>query len=203
MGMSKALMEKVTVAMSRNLTENQTILSNTRYGNVMASRGSVIPHFINQIKNNSDITITDPDMTRFIMSLEQSVDLVLYAFSKKIQGTTYIQKAPATTILNLAEALIEIFGYKKSKIKIIGTRHGEKKHECLVSREEMTRAVDFDQFYCIMPDSRDLNYEKYFNSGEKKITDSNDYTSENTHRLSKRELIDILMDLDYVKNNLK
>lgn len=203
MGMSKALMEKVTVAMSRNLTENQTILSNTRYGNVMASRGSVIPHFINQIKNNSDITITDPDMTRFIMSLEQSVDLVLYAFSKKIQGTTYIQKAPATTIINLAEALIEIFGYKKSKIKIIGTRHGEKKHECLVSREEMTRAVDFDQFYCIMPDSRDLNYEKYFNSGEKKITDSNDYTSENTHRLSKRELIDILMNLDYVKNNLK
>tara|TARA_B100000989_G_C19527480_1_gene467704 strand:- start:1786 stop:2796 length:1011 start_codon:yes stop_codon:yes gene_type:complete len=203
MGMSKALMEKVTVAMSRNLSDKQTILSNTRYGNVMASRGSVIPHFINQIKNKSDITITDPEMTRFIMSLEESVDLVLYAFRKKIQGTTYIQKAPAATIITLAEALIEIFDYKKSKIKIIGTRHGEKKHECLVSREEMTRAVDFDKFYCIMPDSRDLNYEKYFNSGEKKITESNDYTSENTYRLNKNELIEILMNLDYVKNNLK
>ena len=139
MGMSKALMEKVTIAESRNIQNNKTILSNTRYGNVMASRGSVIPHFISQIKSNIPVTITDPEMTRFMMSLDQSVDLVFHAFNNNIQGATYIQKAPSSKIITLAKALYEIFS-KKENIKIIGTRHGEKKDECLINREEMVRA---------------------------------------------------------------
>ena len=200
MGMSKALMEKVTVSMTRNLKKDETILNNTRYGNVMASRGSVIPFFVNQILNKKDITITDPDMTRFIMSLEESVDLVLYAFSKKIQGATFVQKAPATTIMNLAEALIEIFNYNKNKIKIIGTRHGEKKHETLVNVEEMTTANDQGNYFRIPADNRDLNYDKYNKDGKISITESRDYTSENTHRLDKNELIKILLKLDYIKN---
>ena len=149
MGMSKALMEKVTVSMTRNLKKDETILNNTRYGNVMASRGSVIPFFVNQILNKKDITITDPDMTRFIMSLEESVDLVLYAFSKKIQGATFVQKAPATTIMNLEKVFKKIFNYNKNKIKIFGVRHGEKKHECLISREEMTAAYDHGKFFVL------------------------------------------------------
>ncbi len=201
MGMSKAIMEKVTIAESRNVFNKKTILSNTRYGNVMASRGSVIPHFINQIKSNQPVTITDPDMTRFMMSLDQSVDLVFHAFNKAIQGATYIQKAPSSKIITLAKALYKIFD-KKENIKIIGTRHGEKKHECLINREEMVRTVDEIKYYCILPDTRDLKYDKYFNDGKKEITESEDYTSANTKVLNIEELVELLLKLDYIKNEL-
>jgi len=202
MGMSKALMEKVTVAMSRNLTNNQTVLCNTRYGNVMASRGSVIPHFVKQLKNKEALTITDPDMTRFMMSLKESVDLVLFAFNNGIQGATYVQKAPSSTIKTLAESLKQIFN-ADNEVRIIGTRHGEKKHECLVSREEMARTIDMGDYYCIMPDIRDLNYEKFFEKGEEKITHSEDYTSETTEILSVEELSKVLLELDFIKDELK
>lgn len=202
MGMSKALMEKVTVAMSRNLSNNQTILCNTRYGNVMASRGSVIPHFVRQLKNKEALTITDPNMTRFMMSLEESVDLVLFAFNKGIQGGTYVQKAPSATIETLAYALKEIFN-ADNEVMVIGTRHGEKKHECLVSREEMARTEDMGNYYCILPDIRDLNYEKFFEQGEEKITHSQDYTSENTEKLGKDQLIEVLLKLDFIQDEIK
>lgn len=202
MGMSKALMEKVTVAMSRNLTNNQTVLCNTRYGNVMASRGSVIPHFVKQLKNKEALTITDPDMTRFMMSLKESVDLVLFAFNNGIQGATYVQKAPSSSIETLAHSIKKIFN-ADNKIRIIGTRHGEKRHECLVSREEMARTIDMGAYYCILPDIRDLNYEKFFNKGEEKITLSEDYTSETTEILNVDQLSKILLDLDFIKDELK
>lgn len=201
MGMSKALMEKVTVAMSRNLSEKETVMCNTRYGNVMASRGSVIPLFVRQIRNGEPITITDPEMTRFMMSLPDSVDLVLFAFKHGLQGDTFVQKAPAATILTLAEALKKIFN-ADNEIRILGTRHGEKKHECLMSREEKTRAEDMEHYYRISSDGRDLNYKKYFVEGEQLISSGEDYTSENTHRLDIGQMVDLLMTLDFIKRAL-
>lgn len=201
MGMSKALMEKVTVALSRNIPKEMTMMCNTRYGNVMASRGSVIPLFVHQIKNNLPITITDPDMTRFMMSLPRAVDLVLFAFNNGNPGDTFVQKAPAATIRTLAVALQDIFGVK-NEIKILGTRHGEKKHECLVSREELVKAEDIGAYYRIVADSRDLNYSKYFSEGEIRLSQSKDYTSENTERLDVDGMKKLLHELDFIKNEL-
>jgi len=198
MGMSKALMEKVTVAMSRNLSEKDTVMCNTRYGNVMASRGSVIPLFVRQIRSGEPITITDPEMTRFMMSLPDSVELVLFAFKHGCQGDTFVQKAPAATILTLAEALKKVFN-ANNKIHILGTRHGEKKHECLVSREEKARAEDMGDYYRIKADSRDLNYKKYFAEGEEKISVGEDYTSENTNRLDINEMVALLIKLEFIQ----
>jgi UDP-N-acetylglucosamine 4,6-dehydratase len=201
MGMSKALMEKVIVAKASTLNEHDTILCGTRYGNVMASRGSVIPLFIQQIKERRPLTITDPNMTRYMMSLNDAVDLVLYAYRHGRQGDIYVQKAPAATIGDLAKALIDIFK-SRSEIKIIGTRHGEKKHETLLNREEMARSEDLGDYYRIYPDVRGLNYEKYFEKGEVTITGNEDYTSENTRRLNINELIEMLLKLEYVQNEL-
>lgn len=201
MGMSKALMEKVTIAMSRNLSEKQTVMCNTRYGNVMGSRGSVIPLFVQQIRNNKPITITDPAMTRFMMSLPDSVDLVLFAFKHGLQGDTFVQKSPAATILTLAEALKRIFN-ASNEIRILGTRHGEKKHECLVSREEKTRAENMENYFRIRPDGRDLNYKKYFVEGEPMISMGEDYTSENTTRLDTDQMVELLMGLEFIKQVL-
>jgi len=199
MGMSKALMEKTALAKSRN-SRNTTICV-TRYGNVMCSRGSVIPLFIKQIKNKQPITITDPNMTRFMMSLENAVDLVLFAYSNSKGGEIFVQKAPASTILELAEVLCEIYETKPD-IKEIGTRHGEKLFESLLTREEMVMSKDLGDYYMIPLDSRDLNYGKYFNSGQESISAAEDYTSHNTKRLTKQELKELLLSLDYVKRQL-
>lgn len=201
MGMSKALMEKVMVAYSRQQPETGTILCGTRYGNVMASRGSVIPLFIEQIKAGNPITITDPDMTRYLMSLEEAVELVVYAYKNGGQGDIFVQKSPASTIRDLAQALIELFE-AKTEIKIIGTRHGEKKHETLVNREEMAKSIDLPGYYQIPADTRDLNYEKYFENGQARISKVADYTSENTYRLSIPEIKDKLLSLQYVRDEL-
>jgi UDP-N-acetylglucosamine 4,6-dehydratase/5-epimerase len=202
MGMSKALMEKIMVAKSRLQVEGDTVFCATRYGNVMASRGSVIPLFMDQIRNGKAITITDPNMTRFLMSLDESVDLVMFAFEKCNQGDIFVQKAPASTIQILASALKDIC---KSEIpvNIIGTRHGEKLYESLVSREEMVRAEDMGNWYRIPSDSRDLNYDKYFSQGEKEISMMDDYTSHNTERLNKEQTMVILNRLDFVQKALK
>lgn len=202
MGMSKALMEKIMVAKSRLQEEGDTVFCATRYGNVMASRGSVIPLFISQIKNNEPITITDPTMTRFLMSLDESVDLVMMAFEHCNQGDIFVQKAPASTIETLASALKAIFQSNIS-IDTIGTRHGEKLYESLISREEMVRAEDMGPWYRIPSDSRDLNYDKYFSDGEKKISASEDYTSHNTERLDEKQTIALLQNLDYIQNILQ
>jgi UDP-glucose 4-epimerase len=202
MGMSKALMEKVAIAKARSLNSNhRLIIVVTRYGNVMASRGSVIPLFINLIKEGKPITVTDPEMTRFMMSLEQAVDLVLFAFENGISGDTYVQKAPAATIGQLARTLKKIF-YASCDINIIGTRHGEKKHESLLNREEMVRSIELDNYYRIPSDMRDLNYSKYIDRGEDRISKYQDYTSENTYRLTDSELEELLLSLDYVQNEL-
>jgi len=201
MGMSKALMEKVMVAYSRQQPETGTILCGTRYGNVMASRGSVIPLFIEQIKAGNPITITDPDMTRYLMSLEEAVELVVYAYKNGGQGDIFVQKSPASTIRDLAQALIELFE-AKTEIKIIGTRHGEKKHETLVNREEMAKSIDLPGYYQIPADTRDLNYEKYFEYGQARVSKVADYTSENTYRLSIPEIKDKLLSLQYVRDEL-
>lgn len=202
MGMSKALMEKVAVAKSRNLKAGETTVCVTRYGNVMASRGSVIPLFVSQLKLGKPITITDPDMTRFMMSLDDAVNLVLFAYEKGKGGDTFVQKAPAATIGQLARVLQELFS-SSSKIQVIGTRHGEKKHESLLTREEMVRAEDLDDYYRIPSDSRDLNYALYFEKGEKKVSTFEDYTSANTHRLTDAELKAMLLKLDYIQGELK
>lgn len=199
MGTSKAMMEKVAVAKSR-LT-NKTVISCTRYGNVMASRGSVIPLFIDQIQNGLPITITDPDMTRFIMSLEDAVDLVLYSFQNGEPGDIHVQKSPASTILELVEALLDIFK-ATNPIKIIGTRHGEKLYETLLTKEEFAIAHDLTNYYKIKSDNRDLNYGKYFSQGDKKLKNQEDYNSHNTHRLDKEELRKTLLKLDYIKERL-
>lgn len=201
MGMTKALMEKIMVAKSRNTDPAKTILSATRYGNVMASRGSVIPLFIKQCKENKPITVTDPNMTRFLMSLEESVNLVLFAFNNANTGDTFVQKAPASTIYVLAEAIKELFN-PKTEIQIIGTRHGEKAHETLVNREEMAKAVDMGDFYRIPADNRDLNYDKYVTTGNETITKKEEYTSFNTDRLDKDGVIKTLLKLDYVQAEL-
>ena len=201
MGMSKALMEKVMVAYSRQQEEGGTVLCGTRYGNVMASRGSVIPLFIEQIKAGKDITITDPNMTRYLMSLEEAVELVIYAYQHGQQGDIFVQKSPASTVIDLANALIELFE-AKTRIRIIGTRHGEKKHETLVNREEMAKAVDLPGYYRIPADTRDLNYDKYFDNGEPKVTEVAEYTSENTERLDISQIKDKLLSLKYVREEL-
>ncbi|MBC7946414.1 MAG: polysaccharide biosynthesis protein [Chitinophagaceae bacterium] len=201
MGLSKAMMEKLMVAKSRTGSFNGTVFCATRYGNVMASRGSVIPLFVQQIKEGKPLTITDPAMTRFLMSLEDSVDLVLYAYSHAVSGDIFIQKAPASTILDLAVAIKEIF-QADNEIRVIGTRHGEKLYESLVNREEMARAVDMKGFYRIPADIRDLNYNKYFSEGEQSISDIEDYTSHNTQRLSVAEVKELLLGLDFIKEQL-
>lgn len=201
MGMSKALAEKIVIAKARGLSDDSTIFCSTRYGNVMASRGSVIPLFVSQIKRNQPITITDPEMTRFLMSLEDSVELVRFAFKKANQGDIFIQKSPSATISDLAQALKEIFN-SSSNIRIIGTRHGEKLYESLVSREEMARAEDLSMYYRIPADNRDLNYSNYFDVGEKSISQCVDYTSHNTTRLDVSEIKSLLLKLHYIQAEL-
>ena len=201
MGMSKALMEKLMIAKSRTVPEGGPVMCATRYGNVMASRGSVIPLFVKQLKNDKPLTLTDPSMTRFLMSLEDSVDLVLHAYEHAKQGDIFVQKAPASTVEVLAQALKELFN-KPNPINIIGTRHGEKLYESLVSREEMARVEDMDLYYRIPVDNRDLNYNIYFVNGEKKIAGMDDYTSHNTERLSIEQVKEILFKLDYIKEQL-
>lgn len=200
MGLTKALAEKVMLAKSRNL--KNTIFCATRYGNVMLSRGSVIPKFINQIQKKEDITITNPAMTRFMMSLNQSVNLVMFAMKTGSQGDIFVQKSPATTMLTLANTLKKIFK-SKSKIKLIGTRHGEKEHETLMSKEEMAKVIEYKKFYRIPNDQRDLNYEIFFSKGNNKIEKVNEYNSSNTHRLNEAELEKILLKLDYIKKCIK
>ena len=203
MGMSKALMEKVAVAKSRHLEdEGAAVLCATRYGNVMASRGSVVPLFIQQIKSGKAITVTDPAMTRFMMSLTDAVDLVLYAFEHAHQGDIFVQKAPAATIGDLAETLREIFN-TSTAINVIGTRHGEKLFETLLGREEAAKAVDLGEYYRVPADTRDLNYGVFFDSGEERITRAEEYNSHNTRRLNRDELKAMLLDLDYVQAALQ
>lgn len=201
MGVSKAMMEKVMVAKSRSTDDSKTILSGTRYGNVMASRGSIIPLFIKQIKEGRALTVTDPNMTRFLMSLDESVDLVLYAFNNAMQGDIFVQKAPASTILDLAVAISELFN-SNNEIKIIGTRHGEKLYETLLTREELMKAEDCGEFYRVIPDDRDLNYNLYFTEGDEKVSQLEDYNSNNTRRLSVEEIKAKLLELKYVNQEL-
>ncbi len=201
MGMSKAMMEKVTVARSRNLDDSKTIFCATRYGNVMASRGSVIPLFIDQIKAGKNLTITDPNMTRFMMTLEDAVDLVLYAFEHANQGDLFVQKAPAATIQVLADALIELY-QSKSEVKVIGTRHGEKLYETLVNREDMVKAKDLGNYYRIPADNRDLNYEQYFSEGEHLINQNDEYHSHNTNRLDVEGMKALLLKLPQIRKDI-
>jgi len=202
MGMSKALMEKCMISKARMQNEGETIFCATRYGNVMASRGSVIPLFVSQLKENQSLTITDPNMTRFLMSLDDSVDLVLYAFQHGEQGAIYAQKSPASTVGDLAIALKEIFD-SESEIQIIGTRHGEKLYESLISREEMARVIDLEDYHMIPADNRDLNYAKYFSDGQEVISHLDDYNSHNTQRLNISQVKELLLNLDYIKEQLK
>jgi UDP-N-acetylglucosamine 4,6-dehydratase/5-epimerase len=201
MGMSKALSEKVMIAKSRNLNGTDTTFCGTRYGNVMASRGSVIPLFIEQIKKGETITITDPEMTRFMMTLEDAIDLVLYAFQNGKQGDIFVQKAPATTISTLAQALKELY-CADNPIKIIGTRHGEKVFEVLVNREDMLKAEDVGNFYRIPADTRELNYESFFSKG-KDVSKIEEYHSQNTVRLDLEDTKKLLLKLDIIRNDLK
>jgi len=199
MGISKAMMEKVAIAESRNMDKTTVCL--TRYGNVMASRGSVIPLFINQIKNGESITITDPNMTRFLMSLDDAVDLVLFAFENGNQGDLFVNKAPASTIKDLALALKELAS-AENEIKIIGTRHGEKLYETLCTREEMLKAEDMGEFYRVPADNRDLNYSKYLSEGELDISKLEDYHSHNTTRLNVKEVKKLISKLSIVKSQI-
>ena len=202
MGITKAMAEKGLVAKSRNIPDGGPVLSVTRYGNVMASRGSVIPLFIDKIKAGQPLTITDPNMTRFLMSLEDSVDLVLHAFEHGQQGDIFVQKAPACTVADLATALTEMFG-GTGDIKIIGTRHGEKLYETLVSREEMAKAEDRGRYYRVPADNRDLNYDKYIQEGAPEANDVDDYTSHNTERLDVGGVKKLLLSLNYIQDELK
>jgi UDP-glucose 4-epimerase len=200
MGMSKALMEKVMVARSRSLDDNQTILCGTRYGNVMATRGSVIPLMVSQIENNEPITVTDPAMTRFMMSLDDALDLVLYAFNNAKNGDIFVQKSPASTIEILTTAIKHVLNTPEHPVHVIGTRHGEKLFEVLLSREEMAAAQDCGNYFQIAPDLRDLNYEKFVESGEVKITESSEYTSHNTTRLDCDQVVALLRTLELFQN---
>ena len=201
MGISKAMMEKLMVAKARMRADGETVICATRYGNVMASRGSVIPLFVSQIKEGKQLTITDPAMTRFLMSLEDSVDLVIHAFEHGRQGDIFVQKAPASTIEVLAHALQELFG-KKNNVRIIGTRHGEKLYESLVAREELAKAEDMGQYYRILADNRDLNYAKFSVEGELEIATFDDYTSHNTTRLDVEGVKKLLLKLDFIQEQL-
>lgn len=201
MGISKAMAEKLLIAKSRTIPEGGPVVCATRYGNVMASRGSVIPLFVDKIKSGLPLTITDPSMTRFLMSLEDSVDLVLHAFQNGQQGDIFVQKAPASTIADLAQAIQELFN-TSADIKIIGTRHGEKLYESLVSREEMAKAEDMGRYYRIPADNRDLNYDKFIIEGQPEANEVDDYTSHNTERLSVEQIKQLLMTLDYVRDEM-
>lgn len=202
MGMSKALMEKVMISKARPADQRKMLICGTRYGNVIASRGSVIPLFIEQIKAGKPLTVTDPQMTRFIMSLENAIDLVLYAFENGRPGDLFVQKAPACTIGDLADALLEVF-HARNEIRVIGTRHGEKLYETLLNREEMARAEDLGDYYRVPADTRDLNYTKYFVEGEQQISVREDYNSENTRRLTVEEIKDVLLRVEYVRNEIE
>jgi UDP-glucose 4-epimerase len=202
MGMSKALMEKMMVAKARAQGRASTIFCGTRYGNVMGSRGSVIPLFIHQILSGNPITVTDPNMTRFMMSIDDAVDLVIYAFDHGNPGDIFVQKAPAATIGVLAGALQRIFS-AKNEIRIIGTRHGEKLYETLLTREEMAKAEDMGDYYRISSDVRDLNYSCYFSEGETKVSCLDDYNSHNTRRLDEAGLTELLLKLDFVQEAIK
>lgn len=201
MGISKAMAEKLMVAKSRMQVEGETVFCATRYGNVMASRGSVIPLFVSQLRDGKPLTVTDPNMTRFLMSLEDSVDLVLYAYEHGQQGDIFVQKAPASTVADLAQAVKELFK-KDNEVRVIGTRHGEKLYESLISREEMAHATDMGDYYRIPADNRDLNYAKYFSEGETEISELEDYTSHNTHRMNVEQIKTLLLKLDYIKEEL-
>lgn len=202
MGISKAMMEKVFVAKAKTVDPERTLICGTRYGNVMASRGSVIPLFIDQIKNNQPITVTDPSMTRFLMSLEEAVELVVFAFENANAGDIMVQKSPASTIGNLAQAIKELFEVD-NEIKVIGTRHGEKLYETLLTREEHVVANDMGGFYQVPADKRDLNYDKYFNEGDEKLSLEDEYNSHNTQRLDIEQIKDRLLELDFVKEQLE
>src|SRR5690554_6701136 len=199
MGISKAMMEKVMVAKSRNVDERQTVICGTRYGNVMASRGSVIPLFVEQMRAGESLTITDPNMTRFMMTLADAVDLVLYAFEHGKNGDLFVQKAPAATIDTLARALTSLLGKPDYPIQVIGTRHGEKLYEALLSREEMACAEDMGDYYRVPPDLRDLNYAKYVEQGEPRISQTEDYNSHNTERLDIEGMQRLLLKLDFIR----
>ncbi|MDA9287290.1 polysaccharide biosynthesis protein [Amylibacter sp.] len=201
MGMSKAMMERLMVAKARMRKPDETVFCATRYGNVMASRGSVIPLFVEQMKENKNLTVTDPCMTRFLMSLDDSVDLVLHAFQHANQGDIFVQKSPASTVQDLAQALKELFK-SDSEIKIIGTRHGEKLYESLLSREEMAKADDMERYYRVSMDGRDLNYNKFFVDGEVSVTNFDDYTSHNTKRLGISEIKQLLVKLPFIRSAL-
>lgn len=201
MGTSKAMMEKVITAKSRNVDPDETTICCTRYGNVMASRGSVIPLFIDQIKAKKPITITDPNMTRFLMNLDEAVDLVLFAFENAQQGDLFVQKSPASTIGDLANALKRLFA-SDVEIKVIGTRHGEKAHETLLTREEKAKSYDLGDYFRVPADTRDLNYEKYFIEGDSKVEQIEEYTSENTRRLNVATTITKILTVDYVREQL-
>lgn len=201
MGISKAMMEKLMVAKSRTVDECRTVFCGTRYGNVMASRGSVIPLFVKQIKEGRPLTVTDPNMTRFLMSLDDAVDLVLYAFQHGNQGDIFVQKAPASTIMDLAVAIKELF-QTDNPVQIIGTRHGEKLYETLLTREELVKAEDLGGYYRVVPDGRDLNYGKYFTEGDAKVSEVDDYNSHNTRRVQVDEIKELLLKLEYIRTEL-
>jgi len=203
MGISKAMMEKVLVAASRSLQESSTVVCATRYGNVMASRGSVIPHFVQQVMAGRPITVTDPTMTRFMMTLDDAVELVEYAFTHGRNGDIFVRKAPAATIAVLAHALCEVLGRPGHQVVEIGTRHGEKAHESLLSREEFAAAEDLGDYFRIPPDTRDLNYSKFVEQGEERITRAGDYTSQNTRQLDVSEMKEMLLRLPYVRAVLR
>ena len=196
MGMTKALMEKNVIARSRQLQEGDTVLCLTRYGNVMASRGSVIPLFVEQIENDQPVTITNPEMTRFMMTLDEAVELVLFAFEHGNQGDLFVQKAPAATIGTLAEAVVALKGKENTKIINIGTRHGEKLYEVLVTKEDMVKAEDLGEYYRIPADNRDLNYDRYISKGNEKLNAAEEYNSHNTERLDKEGMIKLLKKLE-------
>lgn len=202
MGISKAMMEKVFVAKARTVSPDKTLICGTRYGNVMASRGSVIPLFIEQIKKGEPLTVTDPNMTRFLMNLEDAVELVIFAFHNANAGDIMVQKSPASTVGDLAQAVKELFNVD-NEIKIIGTRHGEKQYETLLTKEEYLPAEDMDGFYRVPADTRDLNYDKYFIDGSKELSTQNEYNSNNTEMLNVEQIKEKLLELDYVKEELK
>lgn len=202
MGISKAMMEKVFVAKSRTIDEDQTLICGTRYGNVMASRGSVIPLFIEQIKSGQPLTVTDPDMTRYLMNLEEAVELVVFAFEHAHTGDIMVQKSPASTVGDLAQAVKELFNYD-GEIKVIGTRHGEKLYETLLTKEEYIKAEEFEGYYRVPADNRDLNYGKYFEDGSKELTDQQEYNSHNTKILTVPEIKEKLMELELVREELE
>jgi UDP-N-acetylglucosamine 4,6-dehydratase/5-epimerase len=200
MGISKAMMEKIVVSKGRNVKGTEIIA--TRYGNVMASRGSVIPLFIDQLRKGIPITITDPNMTRFMMSMDQAIDLVLFAFENGESGDIFVQKAPAATIKLLANTMKNIFGLPEHVIKTIGTRHGEKLYETLLTKEEMVKAIDMEKYYRIPVDTKDLNYNQYFEEGDEVVTEASEYHSHNTHRLDEEELTELLLNLREIQGDL-